>query len=127
MKPRILIVEDDSNFKDLIYFQLEKNGFPIELLMDTQSVADFNEIHSVFDPEVILLDLNIVDSLGLSTLKIANENFPDSTIIVLSGTDSDKIAIDSLKGGAQDFVLKTDISSKVCSQRYLKLNKYGPF
>ena len=113
MKPRILIVEDDSNFKDLIYFQLEKNGFPIELLMDTQSVADFNEIHSVFDPEVILLDLNIVDSLGLSTLKIANENFPDSTIIVLSGTDSDKIAIDSLKGGAQDFVLKTDISSKV--------------
>ena len=113
MKPRILIVEDDSNFKDLIYFQLEKNGFPIELLMDTQSVADFNEIHSVFNPEVILLDLNIIDSQGLSTLKTASENFPDSTIIVLSGTDSDKIAIDSLKGGAQDFVLKTDISSKV--------------
>jgi signal transduction histidine kinase/FixJ family two-component response regulator len=113
MKPRILIVEDDSNFKDLIYFQLEKNGFPIELLMDTQSVAEFSEIHAVFDPEVILLDLNILDSQGLSTLKTASKNFPDSTIIVLSGTDSDKIAIDSLKGGAQDFVLKTDISSKI--------------
>ena len=113
MKPRILIVEDDATFKDLIYFQLEKNGFPIDQLMDTQSVSEFCEIHSFFDPEVILLDLNILDSQGLQTLKTAKKSFPDSTIIVLSGSDDDKIAIDALKAGAQDFVLKTDISSKI--------------
>lgn len=113
MKPRILIVEDDPTFKDLIYFQLEKNGYPVEQLMDTQSVEDFATINTVFNPEVILLDLNIVDSKGLSTLKVASKVFPFATIIVLSGSDDDKIALDSLKEGAQDFVLKTDISSKV--------------
>ena len=68
------------------------------------------------EPEVILLDLNISDSSGIETFEKVNERFPLAAIIVLSGMDDEELALLSVKKGAQDYILKTELNPTVLAK-----------
>ena len=59
---------------------------------------------------VILLDLSLPDSEGLHTLEEILKNAKDIPIIILTGTDDQKIAIDAVKSGAQDYLIKGSVN-----------------
>lgn len=110
---KVLIVEDDHFFTQLIYFQLTSNNYSSSHVQHARSIMEVEEFSKFFVPDVILLDLNIVDSSGKETFNRVIATYPKSAIIILSGMDDQEMALDIVKHGAQDFILKSDLNNKV--------------
>lgn len=62
--------------------------------------------------DVILLDLNLGDGNGLGNLHRIKEQSPDSPIVVLSGHDDTKTALDAVRAGAQEYIIKSSSNSR---------------
>ncbi len=60
--------------------------------------------------DVILLDLNLPDSRGLDTLTTMIKRFPKLPVVVLSGLADDTITIEAVRRGAQDYLVKGEIT-----------------
>ncbi|MGB9200645.1 response regulator [Methanobacterium sp.] len=63
--------------------------------------------------DLILLDLCLPDSEGLDTFNIMKYNAPDLPIIVLTGLKGDIFAVSAVGRGAQDYLVKDEINSKL--------------
>lgn len=120
-KTQILIVEDDYSFADLVQFQLTTVGFESDFILSIASIEEAKEAALEFIPEVILLDLNILDSNGIVTYDSITSIFPHASVIVLSGLDDKNIALQIVSKGAQDYILKSDIKPELLE----KTIKYG--
>ena len=118
---QILIVEDDLVFAEMVQFQLSTSGISLENIISIDSIEDAKEIRTYQEPDVILLDLNITDSSGISTYDSINKLFPLASIIVLSGMDDESIALEIVSKGGQDYVLKGDLNAQILN----KTIKYG--
>ncbi|MGA8832864.1 MAG: sigma 54-interacting transcriptional regulator [Desulfomonilaceae bacterium] len=70
--------------------------------------------------DAVLLDLNLPDSLGIETLTRVDTEFPEIPIIVLTGQEDEAIAVEAVKQGAQDYLVKgmVDGNQLVRSVRY---------
>ena len=113
---RILLIEDEPIFAQAVSMQLVSIGYEEHLIFCTDALAELTEIRKVHEPEVILLDLNISDSSGIETFEKVNERFPLAAIIVLSGMDDEELALLSVKKGAQDYILKTELNPTVLAK-----------
>jgi PAS domain S-box-containing protein len=108
-KVNILLIEDNPADSELVNIFLKS----VYANKATLAIADsldkgFRLIDdSVFD--VIILDLSLPDSWGLDTFSKLHIKTPDTPIIVLTGIEDEKIGIDAVKMGAQDFLLKGKI------------------
>jgi diguanylate cyclase (GGDEF)-like protein len=60
---------------------------------------------------VILLDLNLPDGQGLETLTRLREAHPDIPIVVLTGSDDERLAMAAVRAGAQDYLVKGRVDS----------------
>lgn len=101
----VLLVDD--NFDDYVLSReyVEMFNFPIRLeyaesLRGAASISVFNHI------DVVLLDLNLIETKGLVTFEEAKRAFPKSAIILLTGDAHSVQAVESLRLGAQDFLVK---------------------
>lgn len=112
----LLIVEDDPIFLNALVWQLSKIGYDRMNIMSVASIAEAAEIASEFVPNVILLDLNITDSFGVDTYKSIIGIYANSAIVILSGMNDEALALEIVKKGAQDYLLKSDVSSKILSK-----------
>jgi len=110
---KILIVEDDYFFGQLIHFQLSSGGYIDSHIQQVKSIAELKDITEFFTPEVVLLDLNILDSSGIDTYFRAKEICPSSAIVIVTGNEDESLANRLVKEGAQDYLLKGDANSKL--------------
>jgi len=60
--------------------------------------------------DVVLLDLNLPDSRGLDTLNTTVRRFPRLPVVILSGLADDAITVEAVRRGAQDYLVKGEIS-----------------
>jgi len=103
--PRLLLLEDDPTDALMLRRGLSAQRFDCELIRthDKQSfVKALNE--GGFD--LILSDYFIPGFDGLSALAMARERYPEIPFIFVSGAIGDEIAVESLRAGATDYVLK---------------------
>jgi PAS domain S-box-containing protein len=106
---RILSVEDDPKDTELIRDLLETEGIVCEVTrVDTQ--ADFLGSVKQGGIDLILADYSLPSFDGISALKFAMKACPDVPFIFVSGTLGEEVAIEALKIGATDYVLKTSLS-----------------
>ena len=117
----ILIVEDDQVFANLVQFQLSTIGYQLEDIISVPSLKEAEEVKQELEPDVILLDLNILDSNGVKTYDSINELFPSASVIVLSGMDDQSIALEIVSKGGQDYLLKSGVNPQILE----KAIKYG--
>ncbi len=110
---KILIVEDDIGFAYLVQHQLTNLGFQPQFILTVHTLADARLAHLEFEIDVILLDLNLKESQGIETFNEINSIFPSASIIVLTGLDEKVLALNIVAKGAQDYLLKTNLSSQV--------------
>ncbi|WP_096607225.1 ATP-binding protein [Calothrix sp. NIES-2100] len=71
--------------------------------------------------DVVLLDLHLPDSTGLDTLKEYRSAIPDISVVVLTGLDDEDLAIQAMTEGAQDYLVKDQITI----QRLLRAMRYA--
>jgi diguanylate cyclase (GGDEF)-like protein/PAS domain S-box-containing protein len=105
---RILLVEDVGNDAELVLRILRKSGLDCTgRRVETES--DFRKQLVEFSPHVVLSDFSMPLFDGMSALAIARVDRPHIPFIFVSGTIGEEYAIQALKNGATDYVLKHDL------------------
>jgi PAS domain S-box-containing protein len=111
---RILSLEDDPFDTELIQALLEADDIVCEITrVDTKPA--FLAFLQQGGIDLILADYTLPSFDGLSALKLTKASSPDVPFIFVSGTLGEEVAIEALKIGATDYVLKTRLSRLVPS------------
>src|SRR6185312_9430129 len=106
---RVLHLEDDARDTELVQATLEGEGIQSELT-SVESEQDFVAALKRESFDLILADYTLPSFDGLSALRIAQQHSPDVPFIFVSGTLGEDVAIEALKKGATDYVLKTRLA-----------------
>jgi len=108
-KLRILNLEDSETDTELIQAMLEEEGISCEITR-VETEDDYIAALTGFCFDLLLVDYKLPSFDGLSALTIAKEKYPDVPFIFVSGSIGEDIAIEALKNGATDYVLKDRLS-----------------
>jgi CheY-like chemotaxis protein len=116
---RILLLEDDPNDAELIHELLVEHI--VCKLTRVETCAEFVAALEYSGIDLILADYKLPAFDGLSALHLALRERPEVPFIFVSGTVGEDVAIEALKIGATDYVLKQRLSRLVPSvQRALR-------
>ena len=102
---RILHLEDDPDYAQLVRDLLGKEGLEAEIVL-VKSQAEFEAALDQTPFDVILADYLLPYYTGLRALALAREKVPQIPFLLVSGTIGEHAAIESLRSGATDYVLK---------------------
>ncbi len=102
---RVLHLEDDPHDAGWIHALIKKR-WPETQIERVEGARDFERALTKEAPDLILSDFSLPGFDGLSALTQARSRFPDTPFIFLSGTIGEEIAVEALKNGATDYVLK---------------------
>jgi len=69
--------------------------------------------------DVVLLDLSLPGSRGLETFARLEESFGETAVIILSGNEDKELAVETVQGGAQDYLPKNALNSDLLSRSIL--------
>ena len=105
---RILHLEDDSGDAALVQRALAKDGIRCEIARVTSQREFIAAIDAGHD--LILADYALPGFDGVSAQTIARDRCPDVPFVFVSGTMGEEFAVDRLKDGATDYVLKHNLS-----------------
>jgi signal transduction histidine kinase len=106
---RILLLEDNSPHAELVEHNLRGSGLKFRLVrVETQE--GFVDQLEQFAPHMILSDYALPAFDGYAALAIAKERAPNTPFIFVTGTMGEEVAIETLKNGATDYVLKTRLA-----------------
>src|SRR3984893_9004732 len=111
---RILYLEDDPKDAELVQETLATDGISSQITR-VETEADFIASLEQGGFDLIRADFSLPSFDCLSALKIAQQNWPHLPLIFVSGTLGEEVAIEALKIGATDYVLKTRLSRIVPS------------
>lgn len=103
MDRRILVVDDEKIIRDLTSMILRARGF--EVLTAENGEAGMALIEEQ-RPAVVLLDYMMPYMDGLTALKKIREGYPETYVIMFTGKGSEEIAVELMKAGASDYILK---------------------
>lgn len=107
----VLIVEDNRGFSLAVSEALKSRAdYPVKIIRAFNLKEAISNVQA--PPDAVLLDLNLPDSSGLNTVIELRKAMPNVPIIVITGQDCLKLALDALKSGAQDYVLKGEIDGR---------------
>ena len=105
---KVLLLEDDPADARLVGQMLRRvKTPPFEVTVVgrlAQAVERLSDGGEFFD--VVLADLGVPDSAGIATLDALTQAAPSLPVVVLTGNDDDAIALEALKRGAQDYLVK---------------------
>ncbi len=112
---RVLLVEDNPGDARLILELLAEveNLFTLERVDRLQSALDRLSQTGV---DVVLLDLGLPDSEGIETFLRTHREAPGEPIIVISGRDDESLALEAVRSGAQDYLVKGRIEGALLAR-----------
>jgi PAS domain S-box-containing protein len=105
----ILILEDDAADAELVKRELRKAGFDFTSRW-AQDKASFVAALETSAPDLVLADYSLPGFDGLTALRLARQRWADVPVVIVSGAIGEELAIDTLKAGATDYVLKQRLS-----------------
>ena len=109
--PAVLLIEDNPGDTRLIREMLAEDDTTAFRLVCVDRLSRALECLTEERPVLVLLDLSLPDSQGLETFSRVSTHSPNVPIIVLTGNDDQTLALNSVKAGAQDFLVKGRINS----------------
>ncbi len=99
----VLIVDDEKVILDLTSIILKNRGYTVYTASD--AVTGLGIVETV-TPELVLLDYMMPGMDGLTALREIRRRFPDTYVIMFTGKGSEEIAVELMKAGASDYILK---------------------
>ncbi len=107
----VLLVEDDEGDYVLTRRLLEQARGCRFGIVRAASLADARESLARTPCDVVLLDMSLPDSSGLETLRAVHEAATATAIVVLTGYEDDRVAVDTIHRGAEDYLVKGTVTS----------------
>src|SRR2546426_2006908 len=113
---KVLLVESDLRFARALQENLSAlTNARIELIVSENLAKTLRRVSETrFD--AILLDLDLSDSHGLATFASVQTGAPKVPIVVLAGYDNEHQALDAVRHGAQDYLVKAKADGKILSR-----------
>jgi signal transduction histidine kinase len=105
----VLHIEDNNLDAELVAKALRKGGFSISVAV-VQNEADFEREIRLHPPDVVLADYNLPQWKGMEALEVLKREALDIPLILVSGALGDVTAVECIKRGATDYVLKDSLA-----------------
>src|SRR6187431_1125432 len=102
-RPRVLVVDDEKFIRDIIADFLGMEGYIVRTAED--GVSATNELERA-RYDMIISDLKMPKMGGLELLKEVAKTHPDTLTVIMTGFGTVETAIDAMKRGAYDYILK---------------------
>lgn len=103
---KVLYVDDSVLDRELVRDALMHEGDGFELT-EAASRAEFEKKLAEGPYDVVLSDFNILGFEGLQVLEAVSQRFPDTPVVIVTGTGSEEVAVEAMKRGAADYVIKS--------------------
>jgi signal transduction histidine kinase len=108
---RVLVVDDERDFTDLLSERLRTRGMEVRTAYNGQEALD---VARIFAPEVVVLDITMPGMSGIETMYALRAEKPAPEVILLTADTTLGTAVAGMKGGARDYLTKpTDIDTLV--------------
>lgn len=103
---RVLHIDDSLADRELVRDSLEKQekGFK---LIQASTQEEFEEYLNSVTFDIVLSDFNILGYEGLDIIEAVHKIYPNLPVIIVTGTGSEALAVESMKRGAADYIIKT--------------------
>ncbi len=106
---RILVAEDSEADAELVQRELKRGGLDFQSRR-VQTESDFRRELDEFQPHLVISDFSMPQFNGREALAIARESKADIPFIFISGTIGENVAVDMMKAGADDYVMKNNLA-----------------
>ena len=106
----ILTVEDNSSDLFLLEHMLKSSGLEIGQLYSTDHVGEAYTLLEKHTIHVVLLDLTLPDSFGIHSFTYLKPVVQKIPVIILTGMSDTNIALEAIKEGAQDYLVKGELT-----------------
>jgi DNA-binding NtrC family response regulator len=103
MKPRVLVIDDEKNIRDIFSLLLADHGYAVET---AEAGRQGIERAKAGEPDVVLLDMNLPDITGMEVLARIREQAPDTGIIIITAYGTIQSAVEATKLGAYAYLEK---------------------
>ncbi len=110
MREKLLIIDDEHMILELTSMVLRSKGFDVSVI---DNASDSYELIEREQPAVVLLDYMMPKVNGLDALKEIRERFPETYVIMFTGKGSEEVAVELMKAGASDYILKPFSNAKL--------------
>ncbi len=104
LQTNLLLVDDETGFVDTNLKRLTKKGFNVEAAYSGDECLEKLKSNSLID--VVVLDVKMPDKDGIETLKEIKNKYPLVEVIMLTGHATVETAIEGMKLGAVDYLMK---------------------
>ncbi len=109
---RVLLVEDNEDDALLVLDTLRRGGYKVDALR-VETAPNFRQALAERTWDIVIADFALPTFSGLEALKIYGELKFDMPFILVSGTVGEEVAVESMRAGAHDYLLKDSLTRLV--------------
>ncbi len=102
-KPKVLLVEDERSLADLYAHYLHDEGVEVDHVSTGREALEYLDSDV---PDAVLLDIRLPDMLGTEVLRAVNDRKLPTAAIMITAHASINTAVETMRGGAYDFLVK---------------------
>jgi len=106
---KVFMLEDNLDDVELELYEMRRAQLHVEYDV-ARNRAEFRERLPRFAPDIILADYALPDITGIEAINVAKELGVDVPVILITGDGNETIAVDSLRQGAIDYIIKKNIA-----------------
>ncbi len=112
----VLIVEDNPGDLFLLQETLRLTKLPFKQIYKATTAKEAIEALNIYAIDLILLDLSLPDSSGFNSYEIISQHVTSIPIIVLTGLADTELALETMSGGAQDYLVKGEYDERLLTK-----------
>lgn len=123
---KLLIIEDHPDYFQILRNVISREQDPAFEILHAATLRNGLEHLSNGSVDLILADLQLPDSKGLETFRQVHRASPNTPIVILTALDDQKVAVEAVRNGAQDYLVKgrADAKSVIPVMRYAMERKH---
>ena len=103
MKKTILLVDDEKDIREVLSISLADIGYEVYTAENGEKAL---RVFQKFKPAIVLIDIKIPGMDGIETLEKMKKLFPLTEVVMLTGHATVESAIEGIKKGAYDYLMK---------------------